>query len=93
MALVTDRAWCERRINRSTTPASIVLVISQRFQIRIARQFFIDRIFKPGLLFSLSAWTRPTFDHSEVKIGLYSEINKILSIIATFTGLTGTCLE
>ena len=55
----------------STTPASIVLAISQRYQIRIARQLFIDRIFKPGLLLSLSTWTRPTFDHSEVKIGLY----------------------
>ena len=34
----------------------------------------MDRIFKSGLLFSLSTWTRPTFDHSEVKIGIY--INK-----------------
>ena len=34
------------------------------------RDIFIDRIFKPGLLFSLSTWTRPTFDHSEVKIDL-----------------------
>ena len=59
-----------KTLNRSTTPASIVLAILQRYQIIIVRQFFIDRIFKPGLLFSLSQWTRPTFDHSEVKIDL-----------------------
>ena len=57
-------------------PACIVLAISQRYQIRIARQFLIDRIFKPGLLFSLSTWTRPTSDHSEVKIGLYLKAYK-----------------
>ena len=55
-------------------PTSIVLAISQRYQIKIAIQVFIDRIFKPGLLFSLSTWTRPTFDHSEVKIGLYMSV-------------------
>ena len=60
-----------KTLNRSTTHAFIVLAISQRYQIRIVRQFFIDYIFKPGLLFSLSTWTRPTFDHSEVKIDLY----------------------
>ena len=41
------------------------------------RDIFLDRLFKPGLLSSLSTWTRPTFDHSEVKIGLYHlHINK-----------------
>ena len=59
-----------KSLNRSTTPTLILLAILQRYQIRIVRQFFIDRIFKPGLLFSLSTWTRPTFDHSEVKIDL-----------------------
>ena len=55
--------------NRSTTPASTALAISQRYQIRIVRQlFYRSYIFKPGLLFSLLTWTRPTFDHSEVKI-------------------------
>ena len=53
-------------LNRSTTPVSIVLAISQRYQIRNVRHFFIDRIFKPGLQFSLSTWTRPNFDPSEV---------------------------
>ena len=68
-----------KTLNRSTTPASIVLAISQRYQIRIARRSFIDRIFKPGLLFSLSTWTRPTYNHSEVKIGPYQ-----LTFIAVF---------
>ena len=30
-----------------------------------------DIFYRPGLLISSSIWTRPTFDHSEVKIGLY----------------------
>ena len=48
--------------------------------------FFIDHIFEPGLLFSLSTWTRPTFDHSEVKIGLYQRLNQVREI-AKFTTL------
>ena len=41
---------------------------------------FNDRIFKPGLLFFLSTWTRPTFDHSEVKIDLYDySLNRIVN--------------
>ena len=42
--------------------------------------FFISCIFKPGLLFSFSTWTRPTFDHSEVKIGLYRTIKNEISL-------------
>ena len=34
----------------------------------ITDNFFIDSIFKPGLLFSLSTWTRSTFGTSEFKI-------------------------